>query len=192
MDSAAIGVRFADPDQRECGTASASVGRASDDAGAFEFVEPLCEQGGRDSGCALAYLVVGAAPVEQVAHVWPIAKARATIAGPSFESRTPRRNAAFQSITTLSPRRGAPTRPDADAVSGTAGNRSSATPAPAAVRNRRRAMACSGNVGGNWASLRPVFIEHSRLRGLAEGVARFRASPWGPGQLRMALPRLMP
>src|SRR5438046_10310267 len=35
-------------------------------------------------------------------QVWAIARARATIGGPSFESRTPCRNAAFHVIATLS------------------------------------------------------------------------------------------
>src|SRR6266702_7003172 len=99
-------------------------------------------------------------------QVWPIANARATIGGPSLESRTPCRNASFQSTTTLSTGRAAPTRPAADAVSGTAGISSRAPPLPAAARNRRRDMACLGKLHGaalvnNWGSFRLVFIEHS-------------------------------
>src|SRR5438270_2887408 len=36
-------------------------------------------------------------------HVWTMARARAIIGGPSFESRTPCRAASFQSRTALSP-----------------------------------------------------------------------------------------
>src|SRR6266536_2719251 len=51
-------------------------------------------------------------------QVWPIASARATIGGPSFESRTPCRNASFQATTTLSPGLAALTRATAHGGAG--------------------------------------------------------------------------
>src|SRR5919198_1292410 len=70
-------------------------------------------------------------------HVWAIASARATIGGPSLESRTPCRNAWFHRRTTLPPG-GTPRALDASL-----GNASDAAPAPAAARKRRRESGCS-------------------------------------------------
>src|ERR671930_1714912 len=70
-------------------------------------------------------------------HVCAIASARATIGGPSLESRTPGSNASFHRRTTLSPE-GMPRAPDASL-----GNVSDAAPAPTATRKRRRESGCS-------------------------------------------------
>src|SRR6266446_4866706 len=70
-------------------------------------------------------------------HVCAIASARATIGGPSFELRTPSRNASFQRRTTLPP--GWTPR----ALDASPGNASDAAPAPAATRKRRRESGCS-------------------------------------------------
>src|SRR6266542_4195347 len=69
-------------------------------------------------------------------HVWAMARARATIGGPSFDSRTHWRNASFQARTTLSC--AGHVRRAAAATPGTPDNTSTAPPAPAAVRNSRR------------------------------------------------------
>src|SRR2546430_17105664 len=66
-----------------------------------------------------------------------IASARATIGGPSFELRTPSRNASFHRRTRLPP---AWTPRALDASLGSA---SDAAPAPAATRNCRRESDCS-------------------------------------------------
>jgi len=76
-------------------------------------------------------------------QVCPIASARAIIGGPSFEPRTPARNASFHETTMLSPGLVDPARPAADAVSGSPGSKRSAPPAPAAARNCRRDMPAS-------------------------------------------------
>src|SRR5439155_21964473 len=70
-------------------------------------------------------------------HVWAIARARATIGGPSFDSRTPSRNALFQRSTTLS-RGAADARLATTAEAGTPDRSSAAPPAAAAVRKSRR------------------------------------------------------
>src|SRR6266568_1063621 len=84
-------------------------------------------------------------------HVCATASARATIGGPSFELRTPSRNAPFHCKTTLPPR----CRPGA--LDATLGNASDAAPAPAATRNRRRESDCSRT--GERDLLRPLEIE---------------------------------
>src|SRR5438552_4095348 len=70
-------------------------------------------------------------------HVCAIARARATIGGPSFELRTPSRNASFHCTTRLPPA-WTPRAPDASL-----GSASDAAPAPAATRNCRRESDCS-------------------------------------------------
>src|SRR5581483_580591 len=70
-------------------------------------------------------------------HVCSIASARATIGGPSFESRTACRKASFHRRTTLPP--GAAFR----ALDAGLGNASNAAPAPAATRTCRRESGCS-------------------------------------------------
>src|SRR6266487_7115007 len=84
-------------------------------------------------------------------HVCATASARATIGGPSFELRTPSRNAPFHCRMTLSagwmPR----------TLDPSLGNASDATPAPAATRNRRRESDCSRT--GERDLLRPLEIE---------------------------------
>src|SRR5262245_32410687 len=76
-------------------------------------------------------------------QVCPIASARATIGGPSFEPRTPSRNASFHETTMLSPGLADPARRATEAVWGSPGSRTSAPPAPAAARNCRRVMPAS-------------------------------------------------
>src|SRR6266542_4249779 len=83
--------------------------------------------------------------------VCAIASARATIGGPSFELRTPSRNASFHCRTTLPP---GWTRRALDA---SLGNASDAAPAPAATRNRRRENDYSRT--GERDLLRPLEIE---------------------------------
>src|SRR5438034_4003689 len=115
-------------------------------------------------------------------HVWAIARARATIGGPSFDSRTPSRNALFQRSTTLS-RGAADARLATIAEAGTPDRSSAAPPAAAAVRKSRRdtarfnAMAPrSTSFEGRWNS---GFI--ARLRrwavGGTEGGGRHGAPP---------------
>src|SRR6266550_1250238 len=70
-------------------------------------------------------------------QVWAIARARATIGGPSFESRTPCRNAAFHVIATLSLVR-ADTARTTEAAAGPRGQRRMVPAAPTAARNCRR------------------------------------------------------
>src|SRR5438093_1941576 len=70
-------------------------------------------------------------------QVWAIARARATIGGPSFESRTPCRNAAFHVIATLSLVR-ADTARMTEAAAGPPGQRRTVPAAPTAARNCRR------------------------------------------------------
>src|SRR5438552_4919273 len=84
-------------------------------------------------------------------HVCAIASARATIGGPSFELRTPSRNASFHRRTRLPP---AWTPRALDASLGSA---SDAAPAPAATRNCRRESDCSRADEGDL--LRPQEIE---------------------------------
>src|SRR6266702_2892601 len=84
-------------------------------------------------------------------HVCAIASARATIGGPSFELRTPSRNASFHCRTTLPP--GWTPR----ALDASSGNASDAAPAPAATRNCRRESDRSAT--GERDLLRPLEIE---------------------------------
>src|SRR5438270_354497 len=77
-------------------------------------------------------------------QVWPMASARATIGGPSFESRTPLRNASFQRITVLS-RGSADKARTTDPPNGTPGERSIAPAAPADARNCRRDIPVAGD-----------------------------------------------
>src|SRR2546421_5032826 len=70
-------------------------------------------------------------------QVWAIARARATIGGPSLESRTPCRNAAFHVIATLSLVR-ADTARTTEAAAGPRGQRRMVPAAPTAARNCRR------------------------------------------------------
>src|SRR5438105_9962470 len=84
-------------------------------------------------------------------HVWTMARARAIIGGPSFESRTPCRAASFQSRTALSPAantsRGNPPRAGAAAARAAhlsvvrrvirSGSRSLISPPPGSDRSRR-------------------------------------------------------
>src|SRR5947208_2569489 len=86
-------------------------------------------------------------------HGCAIARARATIGGPSFELRTPSRNASFHRGTRLPP---AWTPRALDARLGSA---SDAAPAPAATRNCRRESDCSRADGREL--LRPREIEPS-------------------------------
>src|SRR5437773_12090296 len=67
-------------------------------------------------------------------QVWAIARARATIGGPSFESRTPCRNAAFHVIATLSLVR-ADTARTTEAAAGPRGQRRTVPATPTAARN---------------------------------------------------------
>src|SRR5437773_10232000 len=84
-------------------------------------------------------------------HVCATASARATIGGPSFDVRTPSRNASFHSSTTPSP--GWTPR----ALDASLGNASDAALAPAATRNCRRESDCSKADEGDL--LRPQEIE---------------------------------
>src|SRR6266498_1545677 len=86
--------------------------------------------------------------------VCAIASARATIGGPSFELRTPSRNASFHRRTTLPP--GWTPR----ALDASLGNASDAAPALAATRNRRRESDCSRT--GERDLLRPPEIDPRR------------------------------
>src|SRR5438552_2791577 len=70
-------------------------------------------------------------------HVCAIASARATIGGPSFELRTPSRNASFHRRTRLPPAW------TVRALKASLGSASDAAPAPAATRNCRRDSDCS-------------------------------------------------
>src|SRR6266545_1459334 len=70
-------------------------------------------------------------------EVCAIASARATTGGPSFELRTPTRNASFHRRTRSPP--GWTGR----ALDASFGNASDAAPAPAATRNWRRESDCS-------------------------------------------------
>src|SRR5207253_5662483 len=70
-------------------------------------------------------------------HVCAIATARATIGGPSFELRTPSRNASFHCRTRLPPAW------TLRALKASLGSASDAAPAPAATRNCRRESDCS-------------------------------------------------
>src|SRR2546429_1599061 len=84
-------------------------------------------------------------------HVCAIASARATIGGPSFELRTPSRNASFHRRTRLPPAW------TPRALDATLGSASDAAPAPAATRNCRRESDCSRADEGDL--LRPQEIE---------------------------------
>src|SRR6266550_1288784 len=83
--------------------------------------------------------------------VCAIACARATIGGPSFELRTPSRNASFHRRTTLPPAW------TPRALDASFGNASEAAPAPAATRNCRRESDCPRADEGDL--LRPQEIE---------------------------------
>src|SRR6266480_790906 len=99
-------------------------------------------------------------------HVWAIARARATMGGPSFDSRTHWRNASFQRSTTLS--RAAQATLAAAADVGTPAERSTAPPAAAVVKNWRREIALVSELDCTWTSLwgRSLsgFIERPRCR----------------------------
>src|SRR5207244_521726 len=94
-------------------------------------------------------------------QVCAIAIARATIGGPSFELRTPSRNASFHRRTTLlpvwTPR----------ALDASLGNVSDAAPAPAATRNCCRESDCSR--AGERDLLRPLEIEPRDGEGKTSG-----------------------
>src|SRR5438067_10247941 len=84
-------------------------------------------------------------------HVCAIARARATIGGPSLELRTPSRNASFHCRTTLPP--GWTPR----ALDASFGNASEAAPTPAATRNCRRES--DRSINGERDLLKPREIE---------------------------------
>src|SRR5215472_11839414 len=117
-------------------------------------------------------------------QVCPIASARATIGGPSFEPRTPSRKAWFHETTMLSPCLVDPTRRAAAAVPGSPGSRRSAPPTPAAARNCRRDMPTSDSQ----ARGRPWVAGRSGCRVIEHSVA---SSPFaGPGGRQWTPPSL--
>src|SRR6266542_4369929 len=91
-------------------------------------------------------------------QVCAIASARATIGGPSFELRTPSRNASFHRRTTLPP--GWTPR----VLDASLGNASDAAPAPAATRNCRRESDCSRTGERDLLGPREIEPRHAEVK----------------------------